>query len=319
MDQSLIAIVDDLRRSLQSREPAPAERSTARYELFYHPNSICSQKVRAVLAYHHISYTARVVNIASGETYLPSYVRLRLIGCRSVPGPLARSHTGSTSVGASGCDAAVVPTLIDWIENEVIVDSKRICLRLDDAYSEEQRLRPASLAAQIDEEIDIVDNFPNYQLRVGRPPTGGETPVTKMGVGGQGFGMSKVARCNRYIRENLDEPALVEAYQSKLNKEQQGANELLTPVSMEKVYTTVKLALSRLERRLSDQGCDWLFSNEVTMADLFWAIQLLRIKNMCGDQFWGKGEFPMVRDYLHKVARLPSITASVTLGSGGVA
>ena len=318
MDGSLNIMVQQVRDALHIQEPAPGSALEARYELFYHPNSICSQKVRAVLAHHNNAYTARIVNIATGETYLPSYVRLRLIGCRSVSDGLARSHTGSTSVSSSGCDALVVPTLVDWETNKVIVDSKRICLYLDTFHDESQKLRPASLTAQIDAELAIVDDFPNYQLRLGSPPDGRETPVMKKGVGGKGFGLSKVERCKLYIEEHRDEPALVEAYQAKLEKEQQAVDELLSAAAMRAVYDSVDSACHALEEKLKTSGATWLFAGKVTMADLFWAIQLLRIKNICADVFWKDGRLPMVQQYVHATASLPSIKKTVFVGAEGV-
>ncbi|MGY4399182.1 hypothetical protein ACVWZA_004395 [Sphingomonas sp. UYAg733] len=55
------------------------------------------------------------------------------------------------------------------------------------------------------------------------------------------------------------------------------------------------------------------------MADLFWAIQLLRIENLCGDKFWGGERLPEVTDYLTSVRMLPAIRLSVKTGPACVA
>ena len=86
------------------------------------------------------------LNIFAGDTYLPGYVRLRMLGCAAFGGALAAEHSGSTSASAGGCDGAVVPTLVDLDADAVIVDSKRICLHLDDQMPNTVRLRPAALA-----------------------------------------------------------------------------------------------------------------------------------------------------------------------------
>ena len=52
-----------------------------RFELFHAPNSICSQKVRVVLAHHGFPYRARALSLFAGDTYRPGYVRLRMMGC----------------------------------------------------------------------------------------------------------------------------------------------------------------------------------------------------------------------------------------------
>ena len=114
-----------------ARHIGPKTDASPRFELFNGPNSICSQKVRAVLAQHQIPYLSHSMNMFIGQTYLPQYVRLRMYGCVALGGPLMTVHSGSTSVSNGGCDPAVVPTLVDWQTRQVIVDSKRICLYLD--------------------------------------------------------------------------------------------------------------------------------------------------------------------------------------------
>jgi 2,5-dichlorohydroquinone reductive dechlorinase len=44
-----------------------------RFDLFHAANSICSQKVRCVLAQDHFPYSSRQVNLFLGQTYLPDY------------------------------------------------------------------------------------------------------------------------------------------------------------------------------------------------------------------------------------------------------
>lgn len=99
--------------------------------LFGAPNSICSQKVRAVLFETGQSFVSHTLDIFKGDTYDPDYVRLRLIGCRSAGLPLATDHPGSTSATMIGCDACVVPTVVYASLGDVIVDSKNICIELD--------------------------------------------------------------------------------------------------------------------------------------------------------------------------------------------
>ncbi len=139
-----------------------------RFELFHAASSICSQKARTVLAYHGLPYLSHELNMFVGQTYLPDYVRLRMRGCEAFGGALVARHSGSTSAAAFGCDGAVVPTLVNWATNEVIVDSRRICLHLDAQIVDRDRLRPAALAAAIDADLEVVDHMPNYQMLMGR-------------------------------------------------------------------------------------------------------------------------------------------------------
>lgn len=190
----------------------PALDGTPRYELFNGANSICSQKVRAVLAHHALPYVSHTVRMFEGQTYLPGYVRLRMVGCGRISGALVSHHSGSTSTAAGGCDGAVVPTLVDWQDRAVVVDSKRICLRLD--RQADAGLYPDALAAAIDQELAVVDNLPNYQLLMGRQVAMSEGAATRNDVGGS-FSRRKVAWCDRYLQEHPGEATLVQAYTAK--------------------------------------------------------------------------------------------------------
>ena len=195
-----------------------------RYELFHGANSICSQKVRGVLAHHRLPYVSHAMNMFLGQTYLPDYVRLRMVGCDHFGGALVSDHSGSTSA-AAGCDGAVVPTLVDWRTGEVIVDSKRICLYLDAQVPEADRLRPRALADAIDEQLGIVDHLPNYQMLMGRRTGASESAATRTDVGGT-FSHRKVAWCDRHLTEHAADASLVQAYTAKRAKELSAATKL---------------------------------------------------------------------------------------------
>lgn len=279
-------------------------------ELFHAPNSICSQKVRSVLAHHGPAYVSHSVNLFEGQTYLPDYVRLRMLGCESFGGALAAHHSGSTSTSRGGCDGAVVPTLIDWRASQVIIDSKRICLHLDEQVAEPERLRPSRLADDIDAELAIVDNLPNYQMLMGRTPGASESAVTAGGTGGK-FSQRKVAWCDRYLAAHADEPALVAAYTAKRAKELSAANELFSPEAMKAAYGHAQAALVELDRKLERRDGSWLFGDAVTMADMFWGVELLRMKNMGVATFWEGGRLAQVEAFSTATEALPALRSAI--------
>jgi len=282
-----------------------------RFSLFHAANSICSQKVRVVLAQHRLLYSSHTLNIFSGQTYLPSYVRLRLIGCNRVGLPLVVTHTGSTSVSSGGCDPAVVPTLVDRQTNQVIVDSKLICLYLDGLVPEYQRLRPAFLEKAIDAELEIVDNLPNYQMLVGRPTAEDLRPERLRLNDGANFSMSKVKRCDQYLAEFADDRALALAYQAKRSKEREAARSLFSDEAMQTAYAKAAEACALLNLRLQARGSTWLTGTSVTMADLFWAVELLRMKNLGAGYLWEKKKLPAVEKFLEAAERLASVRSAV--------
>ena len=306
-DQDLAVAAAAARAALGASDNAT---DLPRFELFHAANSLCSQKVRVVLDYHGLLWRSRTVDLFTGQTYLPEYVRLRMIGCARLGGALASRHSGSTSTAAGGCDGAVVPTLVDWEAGEVIVDSKRTCLYLDAAVSGDQRLRPADLAAAIDAELEIVDNLPNYQMLMGRTVGTAEAVDTRKDVGNS-FSQRKVALCEQYLREFGDDPTLAAAYTAKREKELSAAVDLFSPDAMRAAYARAETALVALEAKLAARRTRWLFREEVTMADLFWGVELLRMRNVGVAHFWEAGRLPHVERFLLAAEDLPAIRAAI--------
>ncbi len=315
MTPSLTALVADARTALKSEGEriGPAAIGAGRFELFSAANSICSQKVRAVLAHHGQAYRSHSINLFGGQTYLPAYVRLRVVGCEAMGAALVSRHSGSTSVSfGGGCDAAVVPTLVDWQTEEIVVDSKRICNHLDAAMQHPAtRLRPERLAARIDEEIDVIDNLPNYQMLSGLPPDQDRRPDALRGKTGVAFAMSKVERCDRYLSEYADEEALVRAYTAKRAKELDAAQQLFTEDAMRDAYDKAESACDALEQKLKASTTRWLLDDEVTMADLYWGVELTRMKNLGADTFWKGGARPAVAAFAQRTGELAAIRQAI--------
>ncbi|MGJ7505965.1 glutathione S-transferase family protein [Variovorax sp. GT1P44] len=315
MKPNLQALVADARNALNSEGEliGPDELTSPRFELFSAANSICSQKVRAVLAHHGQAYRSHAMDLFGGQTYLPAYVRLRILGCDDMGAALVSRHAGSTSVSfGGGCDAAVVPTLIDWETGEIVVDSKRICNHLDAAMRDAPtRLRPERLAARIDEEIDLIDNLPNYQMLNGLPPDRDQRPGALRGRTGVAFAMGKVERCDRYLAQCADEEALVRAYTAKRSKELDAAQQLFTESAMRDAYDQAELACLSLEQKLSASTTAWLLAEHVTMADLFWGVELMRMHNLGADTFWKDGARPAVAKFAERTRSLDAIRQAI--------
>lgn len=281
-----------------------------RYELFHAATSICSQKVRGVLAHHGLSYVSHSMNLFHGQTYLPDYVRLRMHGCEAQGGRLAWRHSGSTAAERYGCDGAVVPTLIDHERREVLVDSRLICLYLDATLPEHRRLRPARRSAAVEEQLAIVDDLPNYQMLMGRTPGETERLESRTDILAA-FSLRKVAWCDRRLAEHEGDETLVRAYAAKRAKEASAADWLFSPQAMQAARSDVESALNGLERVLAQADGAWLLGDRVTMADLFWGIELIRLGDVAAASFWEGGALPGVERYLTRVQALPAIRRSV--------
>ncbi len=312
MNIDLQTAVDRARTALNSAGDVigPSGARRPRYELFHAANSICSQKVRCVLAHHGHRYASHPVNLFLGQTYLPDYVRLRMMGCDRLGGPLASHHSGDTSTSAGGCDGAVVPTLIDWEERAVLVDSRVICLHLDAQVEADRALRPAALAPAIDHHLRIIDGLPNYQLLMGRTPTQAEGADTRDGIGGN-FSMKKVVWCDQRLQEYSADETLVRAYTVKRAKELSAADHLFSPEAMVAAYRRAASALHDLERTLQQADGALLFDGALTMADLFWGIELLRMKNTGVANDWEDGRLTKVAQFFDAVSAVPAIRTAV--------
>jgi 2,5-dichlorohydroquinone reductive dechlorinase len=307
------SLAEDLGAILGSGEViGPAQRGAIpRFTLYHAANSICSQKARVVLAQLQLSYLSHTLNIFAGETYLPSYVRLRLLGCERGGFPLVATHTGSTSTAAGGCDPAVVPALVDRQADEVIVDSKQICLYLDSIVAGPSRLRPMSMQRVIDAELDIVDNLPNYQMLVGQPIGTDARPEKLKANNGVSFSMSKVRRCDQYLVEVAGDQALVRAYQAKRSKELMAAERLFSLEAMEDAYSQARAACATLNNKLETSQSTWLTGSSVTLADLFWAVELLRMKNLGAAHIWEQNRMPAVQRFVADAEGLESVRSAV--------
>jgi len=312
---SLKALISDARAALGSEgeDIGDATGQAPRFELFSAASSICSQKVRAVLAHHGLAYRSHTVDLFGGQTYLPAYVRVRVLGCDDMGAALVSRHSGSTSVAfGGGCDAAVVPTLIDWDTGQVVVDSKRICNHLDAAIADaSKRLRPEPLAARIDAQIDVIDNLPNYQMLSGRPPEDDRRPDALRGKTGVAFAMGKVDRCDRYLAEYVNDEALVRAYTAKRAKELDAARQLFGEEAMRDAYEKAASACATLERQIDASTTEWLLGDHVTMADLFWGVELTRMQNLGADTFWKDGALPAVEAFAQRTRELHAIRQAV--------
>lgn len=280
--------------------------------LFHAAASVCSQKVRAVLAHHQIAYVSYPIDLFAGENYRPDYIRLRMIGCDAFGGSLANLHTGSTAASSGGCDGVVVPTLVDLSVGRVVVDSRLICLRLDNTVAPDRHLRPAALAGAIDAELAIVDELPNYQLLMGRrtaPDSAAKTAPSETSMAE--FSRRKVDWCDDLIARFPGDPVIIAACTAKRSKELSAAKVLFAPAAMAKAQQSVAAALTELDSRLASHSPQFGWTDP-TLADLIWAVELLRIESVGLSGFWSKGKLPNVERFITAARDLPAIRSAVT-------
>ncbi len=285
---------------------------TPTLHLFHAANSICSQKIRAVLAAMQQPYVSHQLDIFVGDTYNPDYVRLRAMACEAKGLPLADQHSGSTAVVSAGCDACVVPTVVDSITQEILIDSQRICLQLVDRnINFKNQLFPTDYQADILQELSIIDEFPNYQILASSidKKMGTTTPSTN------GFAMTKVQRCSALIEDFADDPLLVRAYSAKRDKEQSAATNLFNKNAMSQARQHITHTLKNLNHRLQKPTA-FLFTDSPTLADLFWGLELMRIDDLGMSNLWADIDSTPLRTYYQRLCALPCLDSAVTQWAG---
>lgn len=295
--------------------------SEPRFELFHAGLSMCSQKVRAVLAEKQLAHTSQeLVIVASkgiysdefepAENYRPGYVRLRILGGKELGASYAEGHTGVSSVETEGFDACVVPLLIDHLEERVIADSKRICQHLDDVVDAPIKLIPddPSMRAAVYEEVDVVDRTPHPGLLYGFHPDDDRRPDFVKGV------MSDVhdVKCDSlqaFIDANADDDELVQAYRSKIAKEQAGKALAFDPARQRAVRDQTRQIVANLDDKLAKTKEPWIIGKAYTLADLLWGISLYRLHWLGLADLWS--DRPRVKEYAERTYRRPSVWEQV--------
>ena len=287
------------------------------YELYHNVGSICAQKVRTVLAELAVPYLSHDIPIVAEPwpTYHPDYVKLRIAGSRGQE--FVSGHTGSSSASQHGFDPTVVPTFIDRDAENIVIDSLRICRYIDSQIGQ-STLRPAALAAVIDEQTAIVDDIPNIALAFGTHP-GVDPRPQKIRMYSDGAMPRKIKALKKVREIYSSDETIVRAVDAKIVKEQAAIDFLNDAHFMSGVLARTAGCIATLESTLDSTTTDWLCSDTYTMADLFWGINLHRLKALGMGYLWDPQAYPHdradyrpnVRTYAERLAQRPSFRHAV--------
>jgi len=292
-----------------------------RYELYHAGFSVCSQKARAILEELKVPYQSHVIVILSNkdpetgqitvaEHYRPEYVRLRLEGNKGLNKAFASGYTGRSSLDSEGFDACVVPTLVDHKKNKVIVDSKRICeyIALEEGLG--HPVIPSDPAAKqlVDEQVSIVDTFPQPALLYGFHPTNDTRPeFIKKKMTGVFELKEQVLR--DLLEKNADEPDLAAAYKNKIAKEA-AAKSFAKDVDFQlSVRAETQSGLQRLEEQLAMSRSKWICGDDFSLGDIVWGINLYRLHWLGLAPMWNS--LGNVKRYAQDLYAHPTIRTSV--------
>jgi len=319
---SLVAAVNaELTDPKRNHLIGASEGKPVRFELYHAGMSVCSQKVRALLAEKDIAYASHELSILNSkgiyteemtpaENYSPNYVRLRLQGGKQLGVNLVSGLTGRSSVETEGFDACVVPTLVDLERNKVIVDSKKICEYLDQQAPTAIQLIPdePALHEAVMEQVSIVDTTPQPGLLYGFHPDDDQRPefIKKAMVDVYDL---KLEALEGLIAANSGDTELVEAYRSKIAKESGGNSMAHDADTQRAIRAEAQQIINGLDSQLEAHANPWVCGSNFTLADLTWAINLYRMQWLGLASLWQ--DLPRVNDYAHRLYQRPSIWNAV--------
>jgi glutathione S-transferase len=292
------------------------EGKVPRFELLHNALSICSQKVRTVLAEKNVSYTSREMLTPSmagiggkkgvADNYGPGYVRLRIFAA----GPdrmkrLNEGHTLRTSAQLEGFDACVGPLLIDHKKRRAVVDSVEICAYIDRELHEKKPLLPEDNAEEVMAQVRIVDEIPNPGQLYAFHDDDPRPEFLKKAM--NGIYEKKCDQLRQMIDENGDDEELVRAYKAKFNREAGGRKVQHDQNFLAGIKREFEEIVKNLNTQLERTDGPWIFGEGFTLADVVWGVNLYRIHWLGHAYLWDN--FPLVEEYAYRTYKRPSIWA----------
>jgi glutathione S-transferase len=236
-------------------------------ELYDASGSLCSQKVKLVLAEKNLEWKNHSLNLLTFENLQPSYVRLNPKG--------------------------VVPTLIH--DGKVITDSVAIVRYLDEQFPH-PLLTPAEplLQEKMSYWIDLQNQFPMRELMYGNY-RGIEGAVLRRSV------QIKQKLLSQLIQEH---PELKDWYEAKLNDVRQWNSSIQDVSEIATINARIEPMLDRLEEQLSQT--DWLCGTTYSLADAVWTAVLNRLGELKFSYLWANNTRPALKAYLRHIKARPS-------------
>lgn len=295
-------------------------RQQGRFVLFHAAMSFCSQKVRATLAQRGAPFESNEMlilgrrepdgSLVPAENFAPDYVRLRLQGRDTEEIRLVEAYSGISSVFAAGVDPCAVPTLVDLETANVVVDSLRICVHIDAVLPSADRLVPADPVqlANVRRQLNAVDRTPHPGLLYGFHPLDDQRP-TPLREAMSSVYEEKLEALNSLLAQNRDDPELVAAYRAKVAKETGGKRVRYDGEFQESLRASTREILFRLDADLRETPYNWLCAINVTLADIFWAVSLVRLRYLGLASLWR--DLPAIDAYLERLLGLAAIQDEV--------
>ena len=236
-------------------------------ELFCAPESLCSQKVKLVLAEKQLVWKSHSLNLLTFDNLQPNYIRLNPKG--------------------------VVPTLIH--EGRVITDSAVIVRYLDEQFPHPS-LVPAEPGSKekMNNWIALQNQFPTREMIYGNAK------------GIEGAVLRRSVRLKEKLLPQLmqSNPELIEQYTAKLNDVRRWRQAIDNRVEIENLNAKIAPLLDELEVALTQ--AKWLCGSHYSLADTVWTAVLHRMEQLHFDYLWKDSMRPALEVYFNRLKSRPS-------------
>jgi glutathione S-transferase len=241
--------------------------------LFHFWPSLCSQKVRLVLAEKGVEYEGRLVNIGPPmENYEPAYVRLN-------------PH-------------AVIPTLA--IDGEIITDSLRIMHEIDRRFP-----GPALLPETDEPALEAVERLLRLQNEFAFREHAYGTLTGLLRLATRASMKWRVRKLQRMKRAA---PDLATAYDRKIADVAKWNVRMRDGAEIDQLDRRAEALLDELEEALT--STEFLATDRYSLADAAWTVILSRL-HMQGRQHWWENERrPLVAAWYGRMRERPSYRAA---------
>ncbi len=241
-------------------------------ELYYASGSLCSQKVRLVLAEKNLDWKGHLLNLLTFENLQPSYMQLNSKG--------------------------VVPTLVH--DGQVITDSAMIIQYLDKKFPY-PTLTPAAsdLEKMMQQWIDLQNQFPMREMMYGNYQ------------GLEGWVLRRSVQIKQRLLPKLIQtyPELQANYAAKLQDVDQWNSTVQDSQEIVNINRKIEPMLAELEVQLSQTT--WLCGETYSLADVVWTAVLNRLEELKFDYLWKDDTRPSLSTYFHRLKARPSFKAAI--------
>ena len=241
-------------------------------ELYYASGSLCSQKVKLILAEKKLNWQGHMLNLLTFENLHPSYMQLNPKG--------------------------VVPTLAH--DGKVITDSAMIIQYLDKHFPQ-PALTPVELASQtlMQQWINLQNQFPMREVMYGNYQ------------GLEGWILRRSVHIKQRLLPQLIEthPELQANYRAKLQDVSQWNSTIQDSQAMTSINRKIEPMLAKLELQLSQT--EWLCGETYSLADVVWTAVLNRLEELKFDCLWKDNSRPSLWKYFNRLKARPSFKVAI--------